>query len=291
MPLSYRELSAPPVEPVSLALAKQHLRVYFTQDDAYIGQLITAAREYVERQTNRAIFNRPMLLTLDYFPWPGWDSTTGSTAHDYFMHWYYRGLTIRLPKPATVSVESLTYLATDGVTTMYIDTDDYIVDTTSEPARIAPRPGYTWPYQQNYVPGQVQVNYTAGTYEKDGQQVMFEVGADGVCTITGGPNVTITAVNEVYNPQVPSYFNPLGQVISDYYFDGTNLNVNPSLAGQMVLAICNIGKCPQSICYAILLLVSHWYYHRDAVSAENLKNVPLAVDELLATYTCESFAW
>jgi len=172
MPLSYRELSQPSVEPVTLAQAKQQLRLDagFTDDDNYVSALIVAARQYVEKVTHRAIFNRKMLLTLDYFPWPGWGSTTGSTAHDYFMHWYYRGLTIRLPLPAAVSVESLSYLANDGVTVTTIDPSKYTVDVTSEPALIAPVPGYTWPYQQNYIPGQVRVRFTAGTYG-DGVEV------------------------------------------------------------------------------------------------------------------------
>src|SRR5216684_3478202 len=110
--------------------------------------MIVDARQYGNKLNNRAIFNRRMMLTFDYFPWPGWGSTTGSTAHDYFMHWYYRGLTIRLPKPATVSVESLTYLANDGVTVITIAPANYTVDLISEPARISPAPGFTWPYQQ-----------------------------------------------------------------------------------------------------------------------------------------------
>lgn len=280
MPLSYQQVTGVTVEPVSVALAKQHLRVYFDQDDAYIGQLITAARQYVEKHTNRAIFNRQMLLTLDYFPWPGWDSTTGSTAHDYFMHWYYRGLTIRLPMPATVSVQSIMYLATDGVTTMTIDPQNYIVDTVSEPARIAPRPGYTWPYQQNYVPGQVHVNYTAGSYEVPGTLLPFAVPASGIFVLPASSNfISVTGVENIEGQSIPYMYAP-GQI-----------TVPPTLAGQTLAIMGTISNCPQPICWAILLLVSHWYYHRDAVSAEPLKNVPLAVNELLAPYICESFSW
>lgn len=223
MPLSYRETSQPAIEPVTLSYAKQHLRVddSFTDDDDYISALITAARRYVEKYTNRAIFNRSVLLTLDYFPWPGWGSTTGSTAHDYFMHWYYRGLTIRLPLPSTVNVESLQYIANDGVTLVTIDPSKYTVDTTSEPARIAPVPGYTWPYQQNYIPGQVRVTFTAGTY------------GDGV----------------------------------------------------------EVNTCPQTIVQAILLLIGHFYEHREAVTAGTLTEMPLAVESLLAGEVIDSFDW
>lgn len=221
MPLSYRELLAPAVEPVSLDQAKQHLRVDYDDDDGYIAALIIAARQLVEKITHRAIFNRKMLLTLDYFPWPGWGSTTGSTAHNYFMHWYYRGLTIRLPFPAAVSVESITYLANDGVTVNTIDPKSYTVDLISEPARISPVPGYTWPYQQNYIPGQVRVNFTAGTY------------GDGV----------------------------------------------------------EVNNCPQTICYAMLLLIGHWYAHRMVATADALKEMPMAVESLLANEVFDTFDW
>jgi len=221
MPLSYRELTAPAVEPVTLAQAKAHLRVDFSEDDAYISALIIAARQQVERMTNRAIFNRTMLLTLDYFPWPGWGTTTGSTANDYYMQWYFRGLSIRLPLPMTVSVESLSYLATDGVTVVTIDPSNYTVDLTSEPARISPAPGFTWPYQQNYIPGQVRVNFTAGTY------------GDGV----------------------------------------------------------EVNKCPQTIIWAMYLLIGHLYENRSAASADSLKEIPLGVAELLAGETFDTFEW
>lgn len=43
-----------------------------------------------------------------------------------------------------------------------------------------------------------------------------------------------------------------------------------------------VNTCPQTIVVAMLLLISHWYEHRDASSKDNLKNIPLGVDELLS---------
>ena len=281
MPLSYRELTAPSAEPVSLAQAKQHLRVDFTDDDAYISALITAARQRVEKITNRAIFNRKVLLTLDYFPFPGWGSTTGSTAHDYFMHWYYRGLTIRLPLPATVSVESLSYLANDGVTVVTIDASKYVVDTTSEPARISPVPGYTWPYQQNYVPGQVRVNFTAGTYELPVTE-SFTVPAQAPYTYTlqqASKLVTFSGVTDGSNQPVTAS-NAAGVLTFD-----------ASLAGQTLTASYTVNNCPQTIVWAMYLLMKHWYDHRAAASAEGLKEIPLGVADLLAGETFDTCDW
>ena len=45
-------------EPVTLAEAKLHLRVEHSDEDAYIGGLISAAREYAESFTNRLIAPR-----------------------------------------------------------------------------------------------------------------------------------------------------------------------------------------------------------------------------------------
>ena len=45
-------------EPVTLAEAKSHLRVYYDTDDSYISSLITAAREYAEAFQNRLLVAR-----------------------------------------------------------------------------------------------------------------------------------------------------------------------------------------------------------------------------------------
>jgi hypothetical protein len=279
MPLSYRELSQPSVEPITLAQAKQHMRVDFTEDDAYITALITASRQYVEKATNRAIFNRKMRMTLDYFPWPGWGTTTGSTANDYFMHWYYRGLTIRLPKPATVSVESVSYIANDGVTVVTIPPANYTVDVTSEPARISPTPGFTWPYQQNYIPGQVMVDFVAGTYELPIAE-NFTVPAAAPLTYTLAQAANLVTFNAVSNEE--------GNPVTVTNASGV-LTFDSSLAGQTLTASYTVNNCPQSIIWAMFLLCKHLYDHREAASEENLKSIPLGVAELLAGEVFDSF--
>ena len=281
MPLSYRDLSAPTVEPVSLTQAKAHLRVTASIDDALITTLITASRQYCEKLTNRAFFNRRMRLTLDYFPWPGWGSTTGSTANDYFMHWYYRGLTIRIPKPATVSVESLSYIADDGVTQITIDPANYNVDLISEPARISPTPGYTWPYQQNYIPGQVTVDFTAGTYELPVSE-SFTVPAAAPFTYTllqAAKLITFTSVTNEAGATVAAS-NNAGLITCD-----------PSLAGQTLTANYTINACPQTIVWAMLLTIGHLYTHRMSVSEMNLKEVPLGIKCLLEGETFDTIDW
>jgi hypothetical protein len=281
MPLSYRELSTPSIEPVSLDQAKLHLRVDIDDDDDYISALIIAARQLIEKTTHRAIFNRKMILTLDYFPWPGWGSTTGSTAHDYFLHAYFRGLTIRLPFPAAVSVDSLTYLANDGVTVETIPPSNYTVDLISEPARISPVPGFTWPYQQSYIPGQVRVNFTAGTYE---------LAVTEPFTVPNAAPFTYTLQQAAKLITFSGVTDANGKPVTCSNTSGA-LTFDPSLAGQTYTANYTVNNCPQTIYFAMLLLIGHWYGHRMAVTADALKEVPMAVESLLANEVFDTFDW
>jgi hypothetical protein len=52
-----------------------------------------------------------------------------------------------------------------------------------------------------------------------------------------------------------------------------------------------VNNCPQTVVMAILLLVSHWYEHREDVSELNLKNMPLGVNALLDTERIRMFSY
>lgn len=59
---------APTAEPVSLPDAKKHVRAeYHTDDDAYIGGLIAAARDHVERYTGTFVAQREVVAKCDCF--------------------------------------------------------------------------------------------------------------------------------------------------------------------------------------------------------------------------------
>jgi uncharacterized phiE125 gp8 family phage protein len=62
-------LVTPPVmEPVTLTEVKRYLRIDFTDDDALLGILITAARQEVEQFLRRALITQTWDLILDWGP-------------------------------------------------------------------------------------------------------------------------------------------------------------------------------------------------------------------------------
>lgn len=65
---SIRRHTAPAVEPVSLSEAKTHCRVDTSDDDAYIGSLITVAREYLEETLDVSLISQTWEARYDVFP-------------------------------------------------------------------------------------------------------------------------------------------------------------------------------------------------------------------------------
>lgn len=64
-------LTAPAVEPLSLAEAKAFLRVEHNDDDDVIGALIAGSRIHIEAQTRRAMITQGWRITADRWPEDG----------------------------------------------------------------------------------------------------------------------------------------------------------------------------------------------------------------------------
>lgn len=100
---------------VTLADAKQQLRIASTYDDNNVNTLLDAARQIVESETNRAILNQTWTLYLDYFP-----------------------DVIYLPKGIIQSVTSVKYIDTGGTQQTLADGTDYTTTTGIDDGRIVP---------------------------------------------------------------------------------------------------------------------------------------------------------
>jgi uncharacterized phiE125 gp8 family phage protein len=150
----------PPVEePVSLALAKSHLRLTYTSQDALVSGLISAAREYCEKEVQRAFVTRTYELRLNRFP-----VTLPFAYLPYFSLERMPNQTygiIRLPKPPLVSVDSISYVDNNG-DVQPLDPTLYQVDAGGVlQGTVAPAYGLVWP-QSRYMLDSVRVQYTAG---------------------------------------------------------------------------------------------------------------------------------
>jgi hypothetical protein len=159
-------VSAPESEPGSLEEAKTHLRVDFPDDDGYILALISAAREVVEGKLRRAVFQQTYELSLDQFPYPTGTLTRSPEQRENYLFpsVYFADYAIDLPRSKVTSVDSIIFQGISGETVTLTE-DQYTIDLNSEPARIVPADGGTWPYINSYSPGSITITFKAGLWD------------------------------------------------------------------------------------------------------------------------------
>lgn len=108
-----------------------------TTSDPLLSALIVAARQQAESRTNRALITQQWRLSMSCFP-----------------------RLIELPKPALISVQSITYLDTNGVQ-QTLDSGEYQVVTSELVGYIQPAYGKSWPAHRMQ-PDAVLVAFTCG---------------------------------------------------------------------------------------------------------------------------------
>lgn len=167
-----QRLTLPTSEPVSLADAKNFLRLYSSDQDATITTLLVAAREFAENETGRALAQGSFVQVMDAFPYYT-DTIVSQQAYppSYYSLprysttlWNYSQM-IKLVRSPVIAVTKLTYVQNDGTLATLTQDSDFILDRTSEPARIFPTPGNFWP-PCLYVPNALKIEFTAG-YDPD----------------------------------------------------------------------------------------------------------------------------
>jgi uncharacterized phiE125 gp8 family phage protein len=138
--MGLKVLMQPQREPVSLADAKQYLRIDHTDEDVLIEVLITSARVYVENYLKRALITQILEYSLPSIPYPATE--------------------LCLPNPPLQSVMDFSYIDTSGVSQTWTWTE-YQVCTEEEPGKIKPAYSKSWPsYREQY--GAIKIKYLAG---------------------------------------------------------------------------------------------------------------------------------
>ena len=134
------QITAPAVEPVSLAEIKLHLRIEpdVSAEDDLLSSLIKAARLHAERVTGKALVTQTWKLVLDSFP--SWE--------------------IEFPKPPLQSITSIVYLDSNG-DSQTLSAAAYRVVATSEPGIVEPAYGEVWPSTYG-VTGGIAITFVCG---------------------------------------------------------------------------------------------------------------------------------
>ena len=154
----------PPLALVSLALAKQHLRVDTTADDDLIGFYIAAAQSMIDGPggwLGRCIGTQTLELRLDGFPTAIWGWSYGNSGLIFGDTPALSGgscapARIALPFPPLISVTSVTYEDVNGQT-QTLPSADYLASDEGFSASF----GNVFP-SGRWEPGAVQIQYQAG---------------------------------------------------------------------------------------------------------------------------------
>ena len=125
----------PASEPITLAEAKMQCRVDHDDEDELFVMLISAVRQHAETMLRRSLITQTLDAYFDYFP-------------------------CEIGLQPLQSVTAITYVDTAGITQTLV-ADQYIVDAVSQPARITPTYGVSWPATRAQI-NAVKVRFVAG---------------------------------------------------------------------------------------------------------------------------------
>lgn len=138
-------ITAPSVEPVSTEEAKAHLRIVGSADDTMVAALITAAREYVESDTGRALCAQTWERRLHRFP------------PDMCF--------VELPLAPLTGLVSVEYLDASDALVEATLSDFLVVAPTGPTAQrgcIGPKPDKAWPTGLSRQPFAARIRFVAG---------------------------------------------------------------------------------------------------------------------------------
>lgn len=161
----------PAVEPVSLAEVKAHLRVDHADDDAYIGALVSAARQACERFTGRSLVTQTWRMFLD--DWPGargepwWNGARLGAISEV----QNPGDTVPLPKGPIQSVSQVRTF--NDADTAFVTASTVYYVATGDRGRLVLRNGQSWPSAERTADA-VEITYLAG-YGDSWNDVPFQL--------------------------------------------------------------------------------------------------------------------
>jgi len=137
------QTTAPASEPRDVVELKQHIRQDISDEDDYLGSLISASRQWIEMYLGRQLITATWTLTLDAFPADG---------------------VMELPRPPLLTVASVKYYDVARVQQTFAASGYHthvFAGPEAGPGRIELAPGTAWPTVYSGE-GAVQIAFTAG---------------------------------------------------------------------------------------------------------------------------------
>lgn len=260
----------PDSEPVSLNTMRDFLRLPAnnsspfvpTPDDLTIGVLTTAAREYIEDCTGLMLAPRTVVQSLDSFPFYPYSREPYGTLYGVGALSLYFGYGPILPTPIPpygmnqnghlpfeIILLGNPVTAVDRI--VYIGSDGE--SHTLLPGRDFVADMTSFPARVTPLPGAVWPQCTLGA---NNVQVFFSCGYDT------DPTAVETVSDTADTTQSPDVVpDPPEQQASSTFVTGI----------------------PRKLITAILLLVSHWYFNRDAVVGGSATQVPHSLQAIIET--------
>lgn len=155
-------VTPPAEEPVTLDEAKVHMRIDGNDDDAYITELITAARIIAESYTRRSFINTTWKMFINKWPYSGGYDRFPEGYYEVAITEVYQAKPVVLPKGRLQSVTHIkTYDDTDTATT--VDVSNYYVGAYSsgDSGQVALRNGGSIPAPTRATDG-IEIQFIAG---------------------------------------------------------------------------------------------------------------------------------
>lgn len=275
-------LVTPPVaEPVSVADAKAHSRIFTSVDDNLVAGYISSARMKCEATCMRAFLTQQWQYSLQHFPGRPLGVYREAVTRDEYYKWSY----IKVPLPPLVSVDQFAYY--DTLNNQYLMTvgygntvGNYFVDLSHEPGRICLPFAGIWPTTILLPSSPIQILFTAGW--------PFTAGVVNVDTF-GNVSPASSPPSFTFDPRMVGTWVTIGGISYNVL-----AYVSPSriiLAGAPSVAVTNAAftgnVVPMPIRHAILFLAGHFYENREPVitgRGEVAIEIPDTVDEMLSPY-------
>jgi uncharacterized phiE125 gp8 family phage protein len=136
---AWKVTTEPLTEPITKDEVKFYARLDGTYEDDFIDNIIKSVRISAERYMGRALITQSITMSMDWWP----------------------GEQVELPRPPLIDITSIKTIDEDGTETTY-SSDNYFIDTNSEPGKVVIKNGVTFPENNDRYQGGYQIIFRAG---------------------------------------------------------------------------------------------------------------------------------